>query len=299
MRRGIATLCLCLGLLPSSLASEPSLWAFNSGELWSGSDLSHVIALDPFASFTASYPPGQTVLEDASYCPASSTLFVSGGDPGHEPWWYQNTISIYVGGPHGLEFVSSSNAGMGDEETGYHWLGGIAYTGDALYAIAYTGYEMDNVLLRIENPGTASQTVTQIGEPLGTTSEMGPPFGLCPDGQGGLFGVLGETAGSSPTGGSTLYRIDTTAATATPLQFYSDVQLEGLALSQGNLYALSRDGDVWQIDTDTYSHTVVGTLPYSAFPWTGLTIVPEPTVLALAALSLAAVLYRATHRLGG
>ena len=159
-------LCVCVSLLSFlSPASEPSLWAFDVGAMWSPAPpgaLSLVVGVDPFGTGAAAFPPGWNYLMDASYDTSNSILYVSGGFSTGPAWWYQNTIGVFSGGPGGLEFVSSSNAGMGGED-GYHWLGGIAHMDGSLYAVGFIGFDEGDVLLRIDDPGTAGQTVTQVG----------------------------------------------------------------------------------------------------------------------------------------
>lgn len=284
MRTAIVVFCTCCALTPLATASSVSLWAFQ----YEGGP-SETIALDPFSTTTAAacytYDLG---LADASYDPSAGHLYVSGGGYEDPVWYCENTIYVYSGGPGGLGLVSYSNAGMEDPAPGYHWLGGIEYIGGSLYAVGYTGYHIDNVLLRIDNPGTVAQTVTQIGSPLGPTDDMGTPFNLCRDGQGGLFSIF--TADDTVT----LYRIDTTTGVATtshswPYSLFAPGSalgaFEGLTLLGDSLYGVMSLGRLWQIDLNTYEPTLLGELEPTDL-WTGLTVIPEPSTLGLLALAL-------------
>ena len=263
-----------LCLMPLAHASEPPLWAFDVGPAW-GEGVSVTVSLDPFSTNAATFPPGWNYLMDASYDLSTSLLYVSGGFSTAPSWWYQNTIAIYSGGPGGLEFISSSNAGMGGDD-GYHWLGGIALMDESLYAVGWIGFDEGNVLLRIDNPGTAGQTVTQVGPAFGNP---GIPFNLCPDGRGSLFSMF-RPASSDET---TLYRIDPTTGSLTALHTYPntliDGYVEGLTLSGNSLYGATTNwGRLIRFDLDTYEGTVLGELGLSEL-WTGLVTIPEPSMM--------------------
>ncbi len=267
MKATALLLLACCALTLATHASEPVLWAFDMGP-GGGLGVTETICLDPLASFSAEFPPGRDVMQDASYDVTSSLLYVTGGNEG-ELWYYQNTVFVYSGGPEGLTFVSSSNAGMDD----YHWPGGITLLGDSLYAVAFTGYFEDNVLIRIDNPGTAAQTVTQIGPALGATEDMGVPYNLCPDGQGALLSMFRP----APTE-RTLYRLDPATGVATPLHTYSleigEGTIEALALLDDDLYGINMDGDLWRLDLDTYDPTFLGTIGFGV--WIGLVPLHAP-----------------------
>jgi hypothetical protein len=279
MRTLVIAFCAVFALASLASAAIPSLWAFNAGGPWAA-DLSYTVALDPFAFTGAAYPSGSSqTLMDADYLPATSTLYISCGYPGQENWWYQNTIAVYQDGPGGLQFVSSSNADMGN----YHWLAGIEYLDGSLYAIAYTDFDGDRVFLKIDNPGTASQTVSQIGPSLGSSADIGIPFALCADGLAGLFAGFGQE----------LYRIDSATGNATLLHYYPPADLngglfEGITMTQGRLFGLTTQGDFYEIDLDTYGATHLGDLDNRT--WTGLVAIPEPSAFITIAAGITASL---------
>jgi len=277
MKATAPLLLACCVLTLATHASEPVLWALDLGPN-AGLGVSETMSLDPLAVSPAVYPDGLDFLMDASYDTSTSLLYVTGGYP-EEPWWYQNTVHVYSGGPGGLAFVSSSNAGMDN----YHWPAGIAYLDGSLYAVAYTGYYEDNVLVRIDSPGTVAQTVTQIGGVLGATNDMGTPFNLCPDGQGALFSMFTPEATES-----TLYRLDPVTGAATVLRTYSggifQGSIEGLTVAGDSLYGINSDGDLWRFDLSAYEATFLGSTGFGA--WTALVTIPEPSTLGLLGLTL-------------
>ena len=274
MRTLLFAFCALFALASVAFADGPSLWAFDVGFMWGSHEDSYLITPDPFAQRDAAYPSGgPLILESAAYDISSATLYTSGG---FTPNWYsQNTISVFTGSPGGLALVSSSNAGMGI----YNWLGGMECVDGGLYAIGYRNFEQGNVLLKIDNPGTASQTVTQVGLGLGDTGEMGAPFALSRDGQGGLFGSFGSF-------GTDLYRIDIETGEASFLRSYSgddfDGVFEGLSFMQGSLFAMTTYGKLFEIDLGSYEIVELGELEdTSSSIWTGLVTVPEPSTLVM------------------
>jgi len=281
-------------LLVTTLACafEPSLWAFDAGPIWEDG-VSAIVAPDPFSIGAASFPPGWNYLMDASYDISGSLLYVSGGITAPTPWT-QHTIGIYAGGPGHLEYVSSSDAGMGGAD-GYTWLGGIALLNESLYAVCYEDDRKTTVvLLRIDDPGTAGQTVTQIGPLQGDMWSPGTPFNLCIDGQGSLLSVFRSESSDE----STLYRIDPESASVTALHTYPnslvDGWVEGLTLSGDSLYGVTTyGGQLIRFDLDTYEGTVLGTLAPTTL-WTGLVTIPEPSLVG--ALGLAIILAAAWRR---
>ncbi|MBN1916710.1 MAG: PEP-CTERM sorting domain-containing protein [Verrucomicrobia bacterium] len=293
------TLYACAFLLSTlAYASEPSLWAFNEGPVWDEQSLGLLIDPYPFSTSPGAYPPGWNYLIDASYDMSSSILYVSGTLSTSPAWWYQNTIGVFSGGAGGLDYVSSSNAGMGDDD-GYHWLGGIALMDDCLYAISYIGYAEGNVLLRIDSPGTAAQAVTQIGPVLGDTDSLGIPFNLCTDGHGALLSFL-RPSSISGAPDSTLYRIDPVTGGLTALHSYPDSlidgYIEGLTRCGEDLYGVNTDGRLFRFDLQTYEATVLGDLGQSDL-WTGLVTIPEPSTISVLGLALVAgVLWRRARR---
>ena len=286
------TLCACAFLLSTlAYASEPSLWAFNVGPVWDGQSLGLLIDPDPFSTSPGAYPPGWNYLMDASYDMSNSILYVSGTLSTSPAWWYQNTIGVFSGGPGGLQYVSSSNAGMGGSD-GYHWLGGIALLDGSLYAVGYVGFHDGNVVLRIDDPGTASQTVTQVGPVF---ADIGIPFNLCTDGQGSLLSIYRALSGES-----TLYRIDPSTGGLTGLHTYPDSlingAIEGLTLCGDSLYGFNTDGRFFRFDLQTYEATVLGELGQSDL-WTGLVTIPEPSTISALGLALVVgVLWRRGRR---
>jgi hypothetical protein len=275
-------LAIC-ALTLTAHASEPVLWALDLGPN-AGLGVSEAISLDPLAVSPAVYPDGLDFLMDASYDTSSSLLYVTGGYT-DEPWWYQNTVHVYSGGPDGLVFLSASNAGMDN----YHWPAGIAYLDGSLYAVAYTGFFEDNVLVRIDSPGTAAQTVTRIGVVLGATNDMGTPLNLCPDGRGALLSMFTPEATET-----VLYRLDPVTGAATILHTYSggifQGSIEGLTIAGNSLYGINTDGDLWRFDLSTYEPTFLGTTGVGA--WTGLVTIPEPSTLGALGLGLALLVAR-------
>lgn len=183
---------------------------------------------------------------------------------------------------------------MGGDD-GYHWLAGIAHMDDALYAIGYTGFHEDNVLLRIDNPGTSSQSVAQVGPALGTTNSLGIPFNLCTDGQGSLLSVFRPTDSDD----STLYQIDPATGALTALHSYPDSvvdgYIEGLTRCCDDLYGMNTDGRVYRFDAQTYEATMLGVLPSST--WTGLVTIPEPCTVGALGLALVSCVMRRRRRL--
>jgi len=290
-------LCVCALLLSTfALASQPSLWAFNVGPGWDGQGLGLIICPDPFSTSPGAYPPGWNYLMDASYDVSRCLLYVSGGITTPSPWT-QHTIGIYAGGPGDLDYVSSSDTGMGGMN-GYSWLGGIALLNESLYAVCYQDSRRTTVvLLRIDDPGTAGQTVTQIGPLQGDMWSPGTPFNLCSDGQGSLFSVFRSWSSNE----STLYRIDPGSASVTALHTYPDSLIdgwvEGLTLSGDSLYGVTTyGGQLIRFDLDTYEGTVMGVLWQSTL-WTGLVTIPEPSAVGAVGLALVVgVLWRRARR---
>ena len=176
----------------------------------------------------------------------------------------------------------------------HHWLGGIEYLDGSLYAIGYEDFEGDVFLIRIDNPGTPSQTVTQIGDTFGDVSDFGQPFALCSDGKGNL---LGFTAKWLPH--EYLYSFDPVTGEATLLREYTagiDAfgKIEGLDHIGGKLYAMSVEGTVYELDGTTYDLTEIGTLPEGC--WTALVAVPEPGVALMMLGGVAALVMRRRRR---
>lgn len=303
MRIAALVVALVCGLSSHAPGSAAELWAFTPS-LWYSAGPSGpadalepralTIELDPFSTHGAAYPYSQMYFQSASYDPSSSRLYVGGGG---SDWSVQNKVYVYSGGPDGVELLSSSDAGMGDIGPERDWLGGIEYMNGSLYAVRYrSGLPggSENIILRIDNPGTADQTVTQIGASLGSVYEIGMVRALCRDGQGGLYMMSGYYA---PT--TTLYRINTTTGSATGLHTFASGTfpglIEGLAFSGGRLYGLTEGGSLYQIDLNTYDAILVGELGGS-YGWEDITAIPEPGMLALAAVAAVAFLSRRRPR---
>ena len=275
----------------SGMASAATLWAIDAGD-WANEN-SCLVDTSPFACTALAYPTGGLMtVQDGAYDASTSTLYLSGGGPDNYSWWEQNTIAVYTGNPDATTLVSYSNEGMGTSSTGYCWLAGIEYVGDSLYAIGSIGLNGDNFLIRINNPGTASQTVTQIGDYLGASNSMGVPHGLCRDGSGGLIGVF---IGSQY---NHLYSIDPLTGNSSLLHSYFagqvQVSFEALAYADQTLYGLGINGRLFEIDQSTYELTELGSLPSST--WTCLVAVPEPGTIVMMLGGIAALVMRLRRR---
>ena len=259
-------------------AMMPELWAIDAGPQWAQND-SYIIQTDPFASISVGHPVDSLeIVFDAAYVPSLGMLYLAGNGPDDEAW-YESTIALYSGAPGSMTEVSYSNAGM----DGFNWAAGIEYLDGSIYAIGLTQVSSGDVfLIRIDNPGTASQTVTQIGDYLGNMDDIGVPFALTSGPNGMLIGGLGANGGSSGT--ANLFRIDPTTGDAQLLHAYGDDDLdssvfEGLAYSSGVLYGLTTNGTLYEIDVESYGVTELATMGDQV--WTALVAVPEPGTILL------------------
>ncbi len=259
-------------------AATQDLWAIDAGTIW-GFGLSSTVGLDPFSTNAVDYPSSLLdTVEDAAYIPSTSTLYLSGNGPDNTQWHEQNTIAVYNGGPAGVSLTSYSNQGM----AGYNWLGGIEYLDGSLYAVGYEDLLGDVFLIRVDNPGTPSQMVTQVGDYFGDADSFGIPYALCSDSSGSLIGAF--TPLSSQDGESYLYSIDPLTGVASLLHTYPEdaldsSKIEGLDRFGDKLYALTTDGMLYEIDETTYEPTELGSVPSSC--WTALVAIPEPSSLIL------------------
>ncbi len=286
-----AAFAVVIFVLATGVASAASvqLWAIDAGD-W-GNEESYLIDTDPLTYNSVNYPTGGVdTAVGAAYDPSTSTLYLSGWGPNNHNWEEQNTIAIYTGGPGNATFVSSSDQGMGNPANGYNWLAGIEYLDGSLYAIGYKGYHQGNFLIRIDNPGTISQVVTQIGDDLGDTTTMGIPFAMCRDGQGGLIGSY-RTDDPQLTN---LYNIDPYTGSTTLLHSYGATEIysvfEGLAYAQGDLYGILPGDTLYKINLATYELTEVGNIP--AGTWLALVTVPEPGIVVMMLGGVAAFAFR-------
>jgi hypothetical protein len=284
---------ILLSILAAGVASAatPELWAINVGDFWSMQDSSYSLSFDPFSATEISYPYTELrVVEDAAFDAASSKLYLSGWGPNDgTTWWDWNTIAVYDVGSGGVTFESQSDLGM----DGYYWPGGIAYLDGSIYAICTDDFPTSGnaVLVRVDNPGTGSQTATQVGGILGG-GEMGTPYAMCLNGEGQLLAVFHAQSAEAPVA---LYSIDPLTGSGSLLHAYTGEHLEyggieGLEFYGGRLFALTTRGRVFEVDIGTYELTDLGTLPDHV--WTCLVAVPEPGVMAMMLGGVAALAMR-------
>ena len=277
--------------LAASSASAAQLWAFDAASGFGGYDYAYTFDPDGAGYVAAAFPTGEFEgVWGAAYDAAASTLYISGTY--ETPYWFSSAIAIYQGGPGGLSLVSASAAGLED----IYWAAGIEYLNGSLYGIGMDAFGTgNNLFVRIDNPGTASQTATQIGADLGSAADMGTPFGLCSDGQGGMFASFRSSSGGDSH--TDLYLIDVATGAPTLLRSWLDSELdpgsgaiESLEFTEGRLFGLMSSGDVFEIDTATYDLTHLLELPSST--WTALVAIPEPGTILLMLGGLVALLTR-------
>ena len=277
-------------LLVTAIPAFPaSLWSFSTGQLLSGSEESRVISLDPFSFREVAYPRRMVTLAGAAYDISTNNLYLSGATS--DPSTYTAMeIAIYNGNPDAYSFVSSSDVGLVDE---YNWLGGLEYANGSLYSIAGKGsFEGPLALIKIENPGTPSQSVVQIGPDLYTD---GASFALCKNGTGGLYAITYH--GSTSPESMRLLDIDYSTGEKTLLQEYSldplGDRISGLALVDNSLIGCTELGGIVEINRDNFQITEIGNVKAQCM---AMVAIPEPSSILLCSLGASLIFFYRKRR---
>jgi len=282
-------------LLVTAFPAFPaSLWSFGIGAWLPGSEESRVISLDPFSFRAVAYPAKMNILGGAAYDISSSNLYLSGALKDIGSYLNMNSITIYNGNPDGYSFVSSSDVGLVNE---YNWLGGLEYVNGSLYSIAFKGISTRGALalIKIDNPGSPSQSVVQIGPDLYTEDERCSSYALCKNGRGGLYAIV--FCSQDQNYSMRFLDINYSTGEKTLLEEYSIDSsincISGLALVDGRLIGCTEIGRIVEIDRDSFQITEIGNVGHQCY---AMVAIPEPSSVLLCSLGASLIFFYRKRR---